>query len=114
MPKYRFNNPLLPLPMVDVVIPAYNYADKVGRAIKSVKEQKLSNFACYIVDDGSTDNTAKIVQDEIKGDPRFHYIYQPNAGVAEARNKGVFSGVGKYVCCLDADDAISRSSWSLC
>lgn len=94
------------LPMVDVIIPAYNYAHAIERAINSVKKQTLSNFACYIVDDGSTDDTADVVKEAIKDDSRFHYIYKSNGGVANARNTGVFSGVGKYICCLDADDAL--------
>lgn len=105
---------LLPLPMVDVIIPAYNYASKIHRAIESVKEQTLSNFACFIVDDGSTDNTEDVVRELIKDDLRFNYIKQDNRGVANARNRGVFSGKGKYVCCLDADDAITSRFLETC
>lgn len=106
-------NKLLP-PLVDVIIPSYNYADKVTRAIKSVKLQTLNNLHCYIVDDGSTDNTKQAVEEAIKDDPRFTYVYQDNAGVANARNKGVFMGEGRYVCCLDADDAIDPRFLEIC
>lgn len=101
-------------PIVDVVIPVYNYGEAVKRAINSVRAQTVTNFACYIVNDGSTDDTEKAVKDAIKDDPRFHYIYQGNAGVANARNKGVFSGEGKYVCCLDADDALAPEFLKAC
>lgn len=101
-------------PIVDVIIPVYNYGDKIGRAIVSVQSQKLTNFACYLVDDGSTDNSKEMILEAIEGDPRFHYIYQENAGVANARNKGVFSGNGKYICCLDADDAIHPDFLMVC
>ena len=102
------------LPLVTVVIPVYNYGGHVHRAIESVKSQTVSNFDCFIVDDGSTDNTKKAVLDAIEGDDRFHYVYQDNSGVANARNKGVFMGKGKYVCCLDADDALKPQFLEAC
>lgn len=101
-------------PLVTVVIPCYNYADKVGRAIKSVQDQTLSNLECFIVDDGSTDDTHEAVEKAIEGDARFHYLYQENAGVANARNLGVFSGSAPFVCCLDADDAIDPNFLEVC
>ena len=102
------------LPMVDVVIPTYNYADQVTRAIESVRSQSLTNLHCYIVDDGSTDNTAEVVQEFIEGDARFEYIHKNNGGVATARNTGIFAGNGKYVCCLDADDKIDPKYLETC
>lgn len=101
-------------PIVDVIIPVYNYADKVGEAIQSVKDQTVTNLKCYIVDDGSTDKTKDAVLEAIKDDERFEYIYKTNGGVATARNKGVFSGDGKYVCCLDADDRIAPRFLEVC
>jgi len=104
------------LPLIDVVIPVYNYASAVPRAIQSVKNQTLTNFRCYIVDDGSTDDSAVVIQREIEDDPRFTYIHQENSGVAVARNKGVLrSGAnGKYIVCLDADDALAPEYLEVC
>jgi glycosyltransferase involved in cell wall biosynthesis len=107
----------LPPPIVGVVIPSFNYASKVGRAIESVKAQTINNLRCVIVDDGSTDNTREMVEQAIAGDPRFHYIHQENGGVATARNRGVFSEEiehPKYVCCLDADDALAPQFLEAC
>src|SRR4030042_1844079 len=92
--------------LATVVIPTYNYAGKVTRAIESVMKQTLSNFECFIVDDESKDDTEKIVKEFIAHDKRFHYIKQKNSGVAVARNHGIAQGSAPYVCCLDADDAI--------
>lgn len=103
--------------IVGVVIPAYNYSGVVTRAIESIKSQTLTNFACVIVDDGSTDDTANVVAAAIKDDPRFQYFYQNNAGVANARNRGVFSAFlygTKYVTCLDADDQLDPRFLEAC
>lgn len=101
-------------PIVTVVIPAYNYAGVVERAIKSVMAQTVNNLECFVVDDGSTDNSEEVVRQVIEHDKRFTYIKQSNAGVANARNKGVSSGTGKYICCLDADDQIKPEFLEAC
>ncbi len=106
-----------PRPIVSVIIPCYNYADKIKRAIDSVKAQTVNNLACVIVDDGSTDNSREVIEQAIADDARFHYIYQPNSGVAEARNRGVFSaesGNSPYICTLDADDALAPQFLEAC
>jgi glycosyltransferase involved in cell wall biosynthesis len=77
-------------------------------------DQQLNNLECFIIDDGSTDNTKDVVLDYIKDDRRFHYIYQENSGVATARNNGVFLGSAPYVACLDADDAIAPEFLQVC
>lgn len=100
-----------------MVIPCYNYAHAIKRAIDSVKAQTLNNLRCVIVDDGSTDDTKDAVLSAIRDDRRFAYIYQPNSGVAIARNTGVFSDElahPNYICCLDADDAISPEFLEVC
>lgn len=95
---------------VSVVIPVHNYAAYVPFAIASVKVQE-GNFECVIVDDGSVDNSAEVIQDAIKGDPRFSLIKQANAGVAEARNRGIRAAKGDYVVCLDADDMLGNQQF---
>lgn len=97
----------LPRPVCTIVIPLYNYADKVERAIRSVMAQTITNFECMIVDDGSSDRPENVVPNIIANDRRFHFIQKPNGGVATARNAGVEAGTGKYICCLDADDALA-------
>lgn len=89
---------------VAVVIPCHNYGHVVKRAIQSALAQTYPISQVIVVDDGSTDNSremVKSIQDE-----RVIYVYQDNAGVAEARNKGFGLAHTQYVVPLDADDAI--------
>ena len=106
--------PVLPAPLTTIVIPVYNYAEKVTRAIESVQKQTFSNLELFVVDDGSTDNSKMVILEAIKNDARLHYIYQDNAGVAVARNRGVYAGSAPYVCCLDADDEIAPQFLEAC
>lgn len=94
-------------PTVAIVIPSFNYADKVGRAIESALRQTYNNVKeIVVVDDGSGDNTSDVVQEWQDKDNRIQYIWQDNQGVAVARNNGIASTDTKYVSCLDADDAM--------
>ena len=89
------------LPGVSVVIPAYNYARYLPRALDSALAQEYKNVEVIVVDDGSTDNTAEVVA--AYGD-RVRYIYQKNAGLPAARNTGIKAAGFEYVGFLDADD----------
>lgn len=91
-------------PLFSVVIPAYNRAHSIGRAISSVLNQKLQDFEIIIVDDGSVDNTQQVVLYLNKKDSRLIYIKQENGGAAKARNTGIMAARGKYIAFLDSDD----------
>ena len=88
--------------MFSVIIPAYNAAGFIKKTIESVLNQKEQNFEILVIDDGSTDATSSVVK-SIE-DERIHYIYQENAGVSVARNTGILSSKGEFICFLDADD----------
>jgi hypothetical protein len=100
--------------LVTVVVPSYQYSSVVTRAIESVKAQTLNNFECFVVDDGSTDNTKEVVLKAIDGDSRFHYVYQNNSGVAVARNHGIELGSAPFCCAIDADDQIRPTFLEKC
>ncbi len=88
---------------VSVIIPAYNRAHCIERAIKSVQAQTFTDMDIIVIDDGSTDNTAEIV----KGmpDERIRYIYcQMNRGSGAARSEGLKATRGEYIAFLDSDD----------
>jgi glycosyltransferase involved in cell wall biosynthesis len=89
-------------PAVSVVIPLYNKAPYVHRALSSVFDQSFQDLEVVVVDDGSTDAGGEIVA--AMQDPRLRLIRQANAGVAAARNVGVGASRGRWVAFLDADD----------
>ena len=95
-----------PSPVVSVIIPCYNYAPYVAKAIQSVQQQTFKDFECIIVDDGSTDDSLRVIKETIKDDSRFRVITQENAKVAAARNRGALESSGQFLCFLDADDAM--------
>jgi len=89
-------------PKVSVVIPTYNRAEKVQRAIDSVFAQTFSDLEVIVVDDGSSDNTGRVLAGAY-GD-RIRYHYQPNQGASVARNKGAAEARGEWIAFLDSDD----------
>lgn len=92
------------VPFFSVIIPTYNRATLLEVAIRSVVAQTFSDWELLVVDDGSTDNTAALVQSYAASDPRIKYIYQQNSERSAARNNGIKQSQGKYICFLDSDD----------
>ncbi len=90
-------------PQVSVVIPTYNRAALLPRAIRSVLSQTFPDIECIVVDDGSTDHTAALV--EGFQDPRLRFLrLSVNRGVGHARNVGIQSARGELIAFLDSDD----------
>ena len=89
-------------PKVSVVIPTYNRAAKVPPGIQSVLDQTFSDLEVIVVDDGSSDDTGKILA-EMFGD-RIRYFAQANQGASAARNKGIAEARGEWIAFLDSDD----------
>ena len=86
---------------VSIIMPTYNRADTIGRAIDSVRRQTFQDWELIIVDDGSTDGTPSVVEGL---DPRIRLIRQQNAGCYVARNNGLRNSRGKYLTFIDSDD----------
>ena len=93
-------------PKVSVVIPTYNRAVKVQDTIQSVLNQTVTDLEVIVVDDGSSDDTGKVLG-EIFGD-RIRYYPQANQGVSVARNKGIAEARGEWIAFLDSDDLWER------
>ena len=86
-----------------VVITCYNYGNVVGRAIESVLAQKLKPMEIIVVNDGSSDNSAEMIE---KYSSRVTVISQRNEGVASARTRGIRHASSEMIICLDADDEL--------
>ncbi len=90
--------------LVSVIIPAYNACVTVERTISSVVNQTYSNLEVLVVDDGSTDETALLVQRMADADPRIRLLQKPNGGLVSARNFGIAHASGEFIAPIDADD----------
>ena len=91
------------MPKVSVVIPCYNLGQYLDGAVDSVLAQTFQDFEIIIVNDGSTDEfTNKLLQNYDK--PKTKIITTANQGLPSARNNGIKTAAGEYICCLDADD----------
>lgn len=87
---------------VSIIIPTYNRAHYLGRAIESALEQRIADLEVVVVDDGSTDSTRELVR--AYSDPRLRYIHQENQGATAAFNTGVNCSTGDYISILGSDD----------
>jgi len=97
------------MPKISIITPCYNAAPYLRQMIESVRAQSLPDFEHVIVDDGSVDASAAIVEELARSDPRLRLVRQSNAGVARARNAGfrAASADSGYLLFLDADDCIA-------
>lgn len=91
-------------PLISIITPAYNAEKYLGEAIESVLQQTYGNWELIIVDDGSTDGTARLAKEYAEKDSRIFYCHQENKRMASARNTGIAKAKGKYIAFLDADN----------
>lgn len=99
--KIMKNNPL-----ISIIIPVYNSAKYLLKCLDSIINQTYQNLEIICVNDGSTDNSTKILQNYAKKDNRIKILTQKNAGLSAARNSGIKAATGKYITFVDADDQI--------
>lgn len=85
-------------------MPAYNAEKYIGDSIKSVLAQTYSNWELIVVDDGSTDRTAAVVQELAGRDGRIKYVFQENGRMGKARNTAIANAAGSLIAFLDSDD----------
>jgi|SRR5665213_1858813 len=89
-------------PFFSVIIPVYNRAAALRRAIESVRAQSCQDFEIVVVDDGSSDDPRAVV--EAFGDARISFLVQPNGGGGKARNTAIGRAKGRFIAPLDSDD----------
>lgn len=92
------------IPKVSVIMAAYNAEKYISRALDSILAQTMNDFELIVVDDGSTDTTADIVDAYATRDTRVRVIHQDNGGVAKARQAGIDFASGEYTIHMDSDD----------
>jgi glycosyltransferase involved in cell wall biosynthesis len=92
------------VPVVSVIMPAYNAAEYIETAIASALKQTFTDLELIVVDDGSSDRTAAIVEAAAARDPRVRLVRQANGGVSQARNAALRIAGGRYFALLDSDD----------
>ena len=95
---------------ISVIIPVYNAADFLPRAVGSILMQEFDDFEVILVNDGSTDGSASVCDELADNDMRVRVIHKENGGVSSARNAGLDSARGEFVMFVDADDAIHDGS----
>lgn len=93
-------------PLISIIMPVYNAAGFLTRAVQSAQAQTYRNIEILLIDDCSTDNTVEVAQALAKSDPRIRVFRQPqNGGPSAARNRGLQEAKGEWLAVLDADDA---------
>lgn len=94
---------------ISVVIPVYNSEKYIEECINSITNQTYKNIEIIIVNDGSIDNSEKIIKEYALKDKRIKYIYKLNEGVSKARNTGIKISTGKYITFVDSDDIVEKN-----
>jgi glycosyltransferase involved in cell wall biosynthesis len=98
------------IPSISIIVPCFNAAKYIQAAIESILTQFYSNVEIIVIDDGSTDDSARLIQ---SFGTAVHYFYQPNAGAAAARNTGLRQARGSWIGFLDADDLMMPHTLSI-
>ena len=96
--------------MVSILIAAYNIEEYISRCLESCTNQTYSDIEIIVVNDGSTDNTAQVIDKYSQKDNRLIHLQKENGGLVSARKAGVERAHGKYIFFLDGDDAIPLDS----
>lgn len=101
-------------PRFSVITPCFNAGPLIAEAIRSLQRQRLTSWEMIVVDDGSTDQSRRAVQDWALADPRIRFVpLAANRGAAFARNIGIAHAQGDYLCFLDADDVMTDNALAI-
>jgi glycosyltransferase involved in cell wall biosynthesis len=100
-------------PFISIVLPTYNRAHLLSRAIESVLDQSYPHWELIVVDDGSTDSTLNVIQKFVNQDPRIRIIKKSHSGLSLTRNAGIHRAGGEYTGFLDSDDEFTKNHLQL-
>lgn len=98
---------------VSIIVPVYNVENYLDKCLNSLVNQTLKDIEIIIVNDGSTDNSEKIIKKYTKKYQNIKYIKKNNEGVSEARNVGLEQATGEYIGFLDSDDWVEPNMYEL-
>jgi glycosyltransferase involved in cell wall biosynthesis len=98
------------MPGFSIIIPCYNLQDYIAKAVESILHQSFQNFEIILINDGSTDNSLKVLQTLASVDDRIKIIDKKNEGLSAARNSGLDIAQGEYILFLDGDDWLAENS----
>lgn len=93
--------------MISVIIAAYNAEKTIERCLNSILENKYEDYEVIVINDGSTDETEKVV--ELFASDKIKYFYKENTGVADTRNYGIEMAKGEYITFVDSDDYVANN-----
>lgn len=96
-------------PKVSIIMPVYNAQEFLHQTLDSLLTQTMKDFELIAVDDGSTDDSAAILESYKANDPRIRLIHQTNQTTSAARNNGLPAATGKYIIFLDSDDIFRKT-----
>ena len=93
------------VPLISIIVPAYNVEKYIKACLDSIIIQTYSNFEVIVINDGSTDQTEKMLN-EYESNPKIRIFSQKNGGLSAARNQGLKLANGELVCFIDSDDSV--------
>lgn len=104
-------------PIVSIITATFNRAHLIPETLRSIQKQTYKNWECLIIDDGSTDQTEKVVESFSKSDPRFKYSKRGNEhlkGLPGCRNDGLEKAMGQFIVFFDDDDIVHPNNLEIC
>lgn len=101
------------MPLISIIIPAYNIENYIAKCLDSLLNQTYRNLEIIVVDDGSSDNTGKVIDDYSSKYDNIKVIHKKNAGVSAARNSGIEVASGDYIGFVDGDDTVDEEMFGV-
>lgn len=95
------------MPKISIIVPVYNVESVLQYCVDGILNQSFVDYEIVLIDDGSSDNSGGICDHYAKTDPRVKTIHTANCGVSSARNTGLKTAIGEYICFIDSDDYVN-------